>query len=173
MANSQHENNEATIVDLIDDAIIANSNATLPVATDNFYGPQRKRIGSQALNRFFQATLNLRVKRTETRGCRSRIRNQILGHPLFQPKLRHKVVVSHRFFTPSTCGGTNIFKFLERRNSTVKELRRDNHRTPLGTSRHQLDRLTLGPGNQAALVLPKFRKSHTSHDNIIQLVQVV
>lgn len=174
VSNVQNKDHELIVLDVVDDSVVAHTNAKLTLTPAELQASRRPRILRECPYRDLQPCSNLRMQ--PTKGLRGPTRD---CDPVSHVSSRSQTNFFHQLFERNArllarllcC--TDISLIFERLDRPVIELRRYDNCTTTNTPGGDHDRLTLRSGDVITLPATELRKGCGSHDMIVLLVQVV
>lgn len=174
MPNTEHEDHQLFVLDVVDDSVVADANAKLTVTTLQLDASRRTRVTGKRPNRFNQSTGRRPVEFPKSLGRRGDVTDRVRHRPDSKAKLAHEGFVGDSpLFTASLIGTSDVGLIFQRLHRTVEELGRHNHGTATRSARRDLHRLSLRRSDVVALLATELGQGYGSHDHIVQLVQVV
>lgn len=173
MCGAENQDHQLLIVHVIDDPIITDANAELPITATQLQTPLRSRVLRKRVNCPQYSLSDNAVKLAQRLERGVSVRDLVRHADASESELSHHFSMGNtRFLTRfSRCADVlHVFKSLYR---SVEELGRDDHRAAPDTTRRNLDRLALRSGDVVALLATELRQGHGGHGIIVLLVQVV
>lgn len=130
MPQPENQKSELIIVDVIDDAVVANSNAKFPFSTFQLNTSRRSWVISEIFDSVCESMRHLRMKCPKSLRCFSGDLNFVCHKQLLlQTELVHQFVEGNARFCARCCCCANICLVLQCFHCAIKELGRNYYST--------------------------------------------
>src|SRR5690625_2764948 len=156
MSDTERENYQLFILDVIDDSVVADANAELTIATLQLDASRRTRVTGKRSDRFEQSTGRRPIKFPNSFRRRGGVTDRVRHRPGSEAMLSHELIVGDApLFAASLGSVADVGLILQRLQCTVIELRRHDHGTATCSARSDLDRPSLRRSDVVALLATK------------------